>query len=91
MKDSREPKEGVGRAAGPQSAAEVAIAQQRLAEVTKLLEAAASQGVSKVTVFSGRLETAREYKVLLKRHEIGVSIKRSTDDPDRHDVIAYIG
>jgi hypothetical protein len=91
MKDTREQKEDVGRAVDPESAAELAIARQRLADVTKLLEIAASQGISKVTVFSGRLETAREYKALLQRQEIGVSIKRSTIDADRHDVVAYIG
>jgi len=71
------------------SSAEV---RQRVAQVRRLLEIAAGQGLWSVTAFTASLTAAREFKALLKDHDIRAKIQRTkgSERNDEHDVVVFV-
>ena len=65
---------------------------QRLAQVRKVMEIGASQALWSVTVFTGSLAAAREFKALLKHHDIRAKIQRTkgSERLDEHDVVVFV-
>ena len=66
--------------------------RQRLAQVRSLMEIAAGQALWSVTAFTGSLAAARDFKALLKAHDIRAKIQRAkgSDRPDEHDVVVFV-
>ena len=66
--------------------------RQRLAQVRSLIEIAAGQALWSVTAFTGGLAAARNFKALLKHHDIRAKIQRAkgSERPDEHDVVVYV-
>ena len=66
--------------------------RQRLAQVRKLMEIAASQALWRVTVFTGSLTAARDFKALLIHHDIRAKIQRTkgSERLDEHDVVVFV-
>lgn len=66
--------------------------RQRLAQVRNLMEIAAGQALWSVTAFTGSLAAAREFKALLKHHDIRAKIQRAkgSGSPDEHDVVVFV-
>jgi hypothetical protein len=66
--------------------------RQRLAQVRSLLEIAAGQGLWSVTAFTGSLAAARDFKALLKHHDIRATIRRTkgSERTDEHDVVVFV-
>jgi hypothetical protein len=66
--------------------------RQRLAQVRKLMEIAASQAHWSVTAFTGSLTAARDFKALLKHHDIRAKIQRTkgSERLDEHDVVVFV-
>ena len=66
--------------------------RQRLAQVRSLMEIAAGQGLWSVTTFTGSLAAARDFKALLKHHDIRATIRRTkgSERTDEHDVVVFV-
>ena len=66
--------------------------RQRLAQVRSLLEIAAGQGPWSVAAFTGSLAAARDFKALLKHHDIRATIRRTkgSERTDEHDVVVFV-
>jgi hypothetical protein len=66
--------------------------RQRLAQVRSLMEIAAGQGLWSVPAFTGSLAAARDFKALLKHHDIRATIRRTkgSDRTDEHDVVVFV-
>ena len=66
--------------------------RQRLAQVRNLMEIAAGQALWSVTAFTGSLAAARDFKALLKHHDIRAKIQRAkgSERPDEHDVVVFV-
>ena len=66
--------------------------RQRLAQVRSLMEIAAGQGLWSVTAFTGSLAAARDFKALLKHHDIRATIRRpkGSERTDEHDVVVFV-
>ena len=66
--------------------------RQRLAQVRSLMEIAAGQGLWSVTVFTGSLVAARDFKTLLKHHDVRAKIQRAkgSERADEHDVVVFV-
>lgn len=66
--------------------------RQRLAQVRSLMEIAAGQALWSVTAFTGSLAAARDFKALLKDHDIRAKIQRAKGSarPDEHDVVVFV-
>ena len=68
------------------------VEDQRLAQVRRLMEIAANQALWSVTAFTGSLAAARDFKALLKHHDIRAKIRRTkgSERPDEHDVVVFV-
>ena len=66
--------------------------RQRLAQIRSLMEIAAGQALWSVTAFTGSLAAARDFKALLKHHDIRAKIQRAkgSERPDEHDVVVFV-
>ena len=76
--------------------------RQRLAQIRSLMEIAAGQcclfrnsletASWSVTAFTGSLAAARDFKALLKHHDIRAKIQRAkgSERPDAHDVVVFV-
>ena len=66
--------------------------RQRLAQVRRLMEIAAGEALWSVTAFTGSLAAARDFKALLKHHDIRAKIQRAkgSERPDEHDVVVFV-
>ena len=66
--------------------------RQKLAQVRRLMEIAAGQALWSVTAFTGSLAAARDFKALLKDHDIRAKIQRAkgSENPDEHDVVVFV-
>jgi hypothetical protein len=66
--------------------------RQRLAQVRSLMEIAAGQGLWSVTVFTGSLAAARDFKALLSHHDMRATIRRTkgSERTDEHDVVVFV-
>ena len=66
--------------------------RQRLAQVRSLMEIAAGQGLWSVTTFTGSLAAARDFKALLRHHDIRATIRRTKGSArtDEHDVVVFV-
>ena len=66
--------------------------RQRLAQVMSLMEIAAGQGLWSVTAFTGSLAAARDFKALLRHHDIRAKIQRTkgSERTDEHDVVVFV-
>jgi hypothetical protein len=66
--------------------------RQRLAQVRSLLEIAAGQGLWSVTAFTGSLAAARDFRALLKHHDIRATVRRTkgSERTDEHDVVVFV-
>ena len=66
--------------------------RQRLAQVRSLMEIAAGQGLWSVTAFQGSLAAARDFKALLRHHDIRATIRRTkgSERTDEHDVVVFV-
>ena len=66
--------------------------RQRLAQVRSLMEIAAGQGLWSVTTFTGSLAAARDFKALLRHHDIRATIRRTkgSERTDEHDVVVFV-
>jgi len=66
--------------------------RQRLAQVRSLMEIAAGQALWSVTAFTGSLAAARDFKALLKHHDIRAKIRRTkgSEMADEHDVVVFV-
>jgi hypothetical protein len=66
--------------------------RQRLAQVRSLMEIAAGQGLWSVAAFTGSLAAARDFKALLRHHDIRATIRRTkgSDRTDEHDVVVFV-
>jgi hypothetical protein len=66
--------------------------RQRLAQVRNLMEIAAGQALWSVTVFTGSQAAARDFKALLKEHDIRAKVQRAkgSERPDEHDVVVFV-
>jgi len=66
--------------------------RQRLAQVRSLMEIAAGQGLWSVTAFTGSLAAARDFKALLRHHDIRATIRRTkgSERTDEHDVVVFV-
>ena len=70
----------------------LAADRQRLAQVRNLTEIAAGQGLWSVTAFTGSLAAARDFKALLRHHDIRATIRRTkgSERTDEHDVVVFV-
>ena len=70
----------------------VAEDRQRVAQVRRLMEIAAGQALWSVTAFTGSLTAARDFKALLKHHDIRAKIQRTkgSERLDEHDVVVFV-
>ena len=66
--------------------------RQQLAQVRSLMEIAAGQVLWSVTAFTGSLAAARDFKALLRHHEIRATIRRTkgSERTDEHDVVVFV-
>ena len=65
---------------------------RQLAQVRNLMEIAAGQALWSVTAFTGSLAAARDFKAMLKHHDIRAKIQRAkgSDRADEHDVVVFV-
>ena len=56
------------------------------------MEIAAGQGLWSVTAFTGSVAAARDFKALLRHHDIRATIRRTkgSERTDEHDVVVFV-
>ena len=56
------------------------------------MEIAAGQALWSVTAFTGSLAAARDFRMLLKQHDIRAKIQRTkgSDRLEEHDVVVFV-